>query len=56
MTAINYVARSGAVQVNRGGVPDDQGAKPIRADGGQETSLNFRQIDIGGYEGVGQNL
>lgn len=56
MTAINFVARSGAVQVNRGEIPDDQGATPIRAGGGQETSLNFRQSEIGSYEHVGQNL
>ncbi|QFT92449.1 hypothetical protein FIU86_06315 [Roseovarius sp. THAF9] len=56
MTAVNYVARSDAGQVNRGEISKDQGATPIWAGGGQEISLNLRQIDISGYERVGQNL
>jgi len=56
MTAINYVARSDTGAVNRGEVSSGESVTPIWAGGGQEISLNLRQIDISGYNRNGQSL
>lgn len=56
MKAISYVARTDAGSVNRGEISSGESVTPIWAGGGQEISLNLRQIDVGGYARTGQNL
>ena len=56
MTAISYVVRTGTGSVNRGEISSGDSVTPIWAGGGQEISLNLRQIDISGYNRNGQNL
>ncbi|MEO1138255.1 MAG: Ig-like domain-containing protein [Pseudomonadota bacterium] len=56
MTAISYVARAGTGSVNRGEVSSGESVSPIWAGGGQEISLNLRQIDVRAYNRAGQTL
>ncbi|MCR9113012.1 MAG: hypothetical protein NXH84_07065 [Rhodobacteraceae bacterium] len=56
MKAIGYVTRTNAGVVTRESILEGSEVSSIWAGGGQEISLNLRQIDIGTYQRDGQNL
>src|SRR6056297_1074934 len=56
MKAIGYVTRTNAGVVTRESILEGAEVSSIWAGGGQEISLNLRQIDIGTYQRDGQNL
>jgi hypothetical protein len=56
MTAIDYVARKGSGISQRGSVSGGSDVSVIPAGGGQEISLNLRQIDIAKFDRDGSNL
>jgi len=56
MKAIDFIARTGVGEAQRGSLSDQGGVTVIPAGHGQEISLNLRQMDIQGFSRDGSNL
>ncbi|MGX0975482.1 hypothetical protein ACSSVY_001184 [Roseovarius sp. MBR-51] len=56
MKAIDFIARTGVSEAQRGSLSDQGGVTVIPAGHGQEISLNLRQMDIQGFSRDGSNL
>lgn len=56
MKAIDYVVRDSDGAVDREQIPEGSQSTNIKLDGGQEVSLNLRQVDVAGYQRDGDNL